>query len=205
MRDQLKPRGPGGLLKTLLVLVLALLSTIYYLHKNLQTQLQSGSKSMMAMAPVVMPSLSVKPELPSPSPVVKEVVIGRNQTFSELMKANGFDSATVQQIFDSSREVYNLSRIAMGRSLTIVMTPEKDFSKLEYSIDALQTLVISKTDDDIRAEMQKLTPEVSVHEMGGYIEGSLYNTIDRMGEGDELVIRFAEIFEWDVDFFKDLQ
>src|SRR5262249_50903186 len=35
--------------------------------------------------------------------------------------------------------------------------------------------------------------------------GSLYNSINQLGEGDELVSSFADIFEWDVDFFKDLQ
>ena len=194
-------------MKTFLLLVLALLSTIYYLQKDLLKKVEPHSKVMMAMTPLV-PSFPITPAVLEPkktAPVVKEVVIAKNQTFSELMQMNGIDNETIQQIFDSSRDVYNLSRIAMGRNMTIMMTPQMVFSRLEYSIDPLQTLIISKNDEEIRAEMQKLTPEVTVHELGGYIEGSLYSTIDRLGEGDELVIRFAEIFEWDVDFFKDLQ
>jgi murein DD-endopeptidase MepM/ murein hydrolase activator NlpD len=44
-----------------------------------------------------------------------------------------------------------------------------------------------------------------VEELGGFIKGSLYATMNRLGEQDQLVIDFADIFEWDVDFFKDLQ
>jgi murein DD-endopeptidase MepM/ murein hydrolase activator NlpD len=87
----------------------------------------------------------------------------------------------------------------------ITTDPANQFSKLEYSIDPFQKLVVSRIDETIHAMIEKYNATVQVDDLGGEIRGSLYSTIDRLGEEDELVIRFAEIFEWDVDFFKDLQ
>lgn len=194
---------PPGLLRTILVLVLGLISAIYYLHKNVDRFPAANSSAMMSMTPIV-PSLPAKAAV-SPSPVIRQLTIERNQTFSELMQSQGLDGITINDIFESARDVYNLSRIGAGKNMTITLTPEMAFSSLEYAIDPLQKLIIRKVDNQIRAEMQKYTPEVQVHELGGNIQGSLYSSIDKLGEGDELVMRFAEIFEWDVDFFKDLQ
>lgn len=202
MKNQTRIPFPKGLLRTLLILILGLLSAVFYLHRNLEVLPDPGRASMMSMTPMVPQLAARKAEQP---PIIKEVTIERNQTFSELMQAQGLDGATIQEIFESAKQVYNLSLIGAGKNMVITLTPQMAFSRLEYAIDPLQTLVIDRTEEAIRAELRKSTPEVSVHELGGNIQGSLYSSIDKLGEGDELVMRFAEIFEWDVDFFKDLQ
>lgn len=40
--------------------------------------------------------------------------------------------------------------------------------------------------------------------VSGTIEGSLFETINRIGESDELAISFADIYQWEVDFFKEV-
>ncbi|ADR18193.1 peptidoglycan DD-metalloendopeptidase family protein [Calditerrivibrio nitroreducens] len=38
----------------------------------------------------------------------------------------------------------------------------------------------------------------------GTIKGSLFETINNIGESDELAIKFADIYQWEVDFFKEV-
>ncbi|MGC8924789.1 MAG: peptidoglycan DD-metalloendopeptidase family protein [Calditerrivibrio sp.] len=38
----------------------------------------------------------------------------------------------------------------------------------------------------------------------GTINGSLFETINNIGENDELAIKFADIYQWEVDFFKEV-
>jgi murein DD-endopeptidase MepM/ murein hydrolase activator NlpD len=156
----------------------------------------------MSITPIT-PTLGFKPK--PPQPTVKEVVIKRNQTFSEVMESQDFDSETIFQIYQEARDVYDLARLGAGKTLLITTAPEGTFAKLEYTIDPFQKLIISNIDNAIHAEIERYSADVKVNELGGEIQGSLYSTIDKLGEEDELVIRFAEIFEWDVDFFKDLQ
>lgn len=202
MTEKSQSYFPPGLLKTILVLVLGLVSVTVYLQTNLKRIPATNTPTMMAMTAVV-PSLPEKARVAPP--VVHQITIKKKQTFGQLMQEEGFDAQTIQSVFDSSRDVYNLSKIGAGKNITLTMTPEMQFSSLEYSIDPLQTLIVKKTEDEITAEMRTYSTQTDVHELGGTIDGSLYNSIDKLGEEDELVIRFAEIFEWDVDFFKDLQ
>ena len=202
MTDKSQSYFPPGLLKTILVLVLGLASVTFYLQKNLKQIPAATAPTMMGMTGVV-PSLPEKATVAPP--VVHQITIKKKQTFGQLMQEQGFDASTIQAVFDSARDVYNLSKIGAGKNMTLTMTPELEFASLEYAIDPLQTLIVKKAEDEISAEMRTYTTQTNVHELGGTINGSLYNSIDKLGEEDELVIRFADIFEWDVDFFKDLQ
>ncbi|MCX8083735.1 MAG: peptidoglycan DD-metalloendopeptidase family protein [Calditerrivibrio sp.] len=40
--------------------------------------------------------------------------------------------------------------------------------------------------------------------VSGTIHGSLFETINEIGESDELAINFADIYQWEVDFFKEV-
>lgn len=179
------------------------LSFFFYLaHRDLAQKLTIQPKATFMSITPITPTLSFKSK---PEPSVKEVLIEKNQTFSEVMESQGFDSETILQIYEGTRDVYDLARLGAGKALLITRTADDRFSKLEYAIDPFQKLVVSNIDNAFHAEMERYSADVAVHELGGEIQGSLYSTIDRLGEEDELVIRFAEIFEWDVDFFKDLQ
>jgi murein DD-endopeptidase MepM/ murein hydrolase activator NlpD len=47
--------------------------------------------------------------------------------------------------------------------------------------------------------------EVKTERVKGKIASSLYESILRIGEKGELAVRFAEILEWDIDFWSDVQ
>jgi len=156
----------------------------------------------MSISPIV-PELIFAPR--GPELTTKQIEISRNQTFSEVMLSSGVDPETTQQIYDSAKSIYNLGRIQAGNVITVVSAGSAGFERVEYSIDPLQTLVVSKGEGLMKAELLHRSVETKVQELGGTIVGSLYASIARLGEKDELVIDFADIFEWDVDFFTDLQ
>ncbi len=204
MREEPKNRTRISIYHGVVIVLFLLSSVLYLAYRDLSSKLTLNTNAtLMSVAPPV-PKFEHKPP-PKPEPKIQEVVIGRNQTFSEVMESQGFNSETILQIYDGAKDVYNLARIGAGKTLVITRTPDEQFSKLEYTIDPFQKLVVNFVDNTIRAEMERYTADVEVHELGGEIQGSLYSTIDKLGEEDELVIRFAEIFEWDVDFFKDLK
>jgi murein DD-endopeptidase MepM/ murein hydrolase activator NlpD len=186
----------------ILLLVLSLISAFYYLHISNSNKQQPISTSILSISPIV-PDLTQPKQAPELTRT--EMEIDRNETFSEVMESHGFDSETIHEIYESAKDVYNLGRIQAGKVITVVSADENNFSRLEYSIDPFQTLVVSKAEGLIRAELFQKKVETRSEEMGGYISGSLYASLARLGEKDELVIQFADIFEWDIDFFKDLQ
>ena len=189
-------------LRTFLLILLSLCCAYYfYLREDRSELVRVPVQASILTIPTVQPT----PPAATPKPVIKNVVIAKNQTFSELMEEQGFETQTIQAIYTSAKDVYDLRQIRAGNSIAITATPENSFSRLEYVISPVQTLAVIKADDSIQAEMLQHPQETKTQELGGLIEGSLYYTINRLGEQDQLVINFAEIFDWDVDFFRDLQ
>jgi murein DD-endopeptidase MepM/ murein hydrolase activator NlpD len=170
-----------------------------YLSRN-----QSGDDTLEASL-VPIPSLSHTLKKAAPEPTVMKVPIEKNQTFSALMLGVGFDSQTVQDVLDGAKSVYNLNQIHAGKSVVLTAGTGNAFASLEYSIDPLKTLVVRKEENGIKAEIHEHQVETRNEELGGIISSSLYSTINRLGGDDQLVMDFADIYEWDVDFFKDLQ
>lgn len=197
MRITIRFRYPRSVLHLLLLLVLMFAGGYYRFqwqkpHAHNPQALMSMSASIPAF-PLRAPAKT--------DPVVKSVPIEKNQTFSELMGTVGMDGDTIRQICEKTKDVYNLNQIHAGKTMVITTAVDNQFQKLEYAIDPTQTLMVKNQNGDVQAELVRYTPEIQVKQMGGVIEGSLYGTIDRLGEGDELVANFAEIFEWDVDFY----
>lgn len=202
MKVLFRTKTPVPFGRMILLLVLSLISAFYYLHISNTNQNQPINTGILSVAPIV-PEITTKAQ---PAELTRtEVEIDRNETFSELMESHGFDSETIHEIYDSAKDVYNLGRIQAGKVITVISADKKDFNRLEYSIDPFQTLVVSNAQGLMKAELFQKKVETKLEEMGGYISGSLYASLARVGEKDELVIQFADIFEWDIDFFKDLQ
>ncbi len=201
MKVIFRTKYPVPLGRMILFLALSVVSAVYYLHIS-KTKQQPISTGLMSISPIV-PELSFTAERPELTKT--EMEIDRNKTFTEVMQSHGYDSETIHEIYESAKDIYNLGRIQAGKVITVVSSDDKDFNRLEYAIDPFQTLVVRKTEGLIQAELLHRTVETKVEEMGGYISGSLYASLARLGEKDELVIHFADIFEWDIDFFKDLQ
>ena len=201
MKIVFKTRSPLPLYRILLFLLLTLGSAYFYFLRDAKDE-SPVRPTMMAIAPII-PDLQIIQ--PAPTLTTQTVPIPKNETFTDLMKDSGFDAPTVQSIYDSAKPKYDLARIQAGNSLIITTGTDHSFSKLEYEIDPIQTLVVRNLDGMMNAELARRQVEMRVQELGGFIKDSLYATIDRLGEEDQLVIDFADIFEWDVDFFKDLQ
>jgi len=182
-----------NLLRNLLLLLIALVTAGYYLHYTSRREAAPAASqvNMLSLSPIVQDLRVMEPKA---EPVTAVVQVSKNQTFSELMERRGFDPETIHNIYESSKKIYNLAQIHAGKNIFITTTPENEILSLAYSIDPLKTLVILKNQDLIEAVIQEKRIEVRMEELGGFIEGSLYSTVDSLGEEDQLVLDFAEIF-----------
>jgi murein DD-endopeptidase MepM/ murein hydrolase activator NlpD len=202
LRNYLEKEHPTPFRRIILLLILSLCSGYYLLQKAENKDQHPAALALMTVSPIV-PQFHFDPAPPVVN--TQTIEIGKNQTFSEVMQTTGIDAATVQDIYSAAKEVYDLRRIQTGQTMTVVSQDATDFKRLEYSIDPLKTLVVTDQEGALKVELNERTVETSVEEIGGTIQGSLYASLSQLGEKDDLVVDFADIFEWDVDFFTDLQ
>src|SRR5438034_7869078 len=112
-----KTRYPVRIQRILLLLVILATTGIYFYQAH--TPKRNPEKiTYLALTPMVPELPQVNPAPTSPAkPVTTTVEIQKNQTFNELMQDQGFDPATIQEILESSNDVYNLGQINAGKSM----------------------------------------------------------------------------------------
>lgn len=139
--------------------------------------------------------------------ITKSIEVVEGSTYGTLMAeadVSGSDSAA---IFAASEEVYDLSRVRLGRTIDLIYDREIErFLRLEYQIDSEEVLEVSRGGDDAwLAERVPIPYEVQVKTAEGVIESSLYVSALEQDLDERAIIALAEVFRWEVDFVMDVR
>jgi len=110
----------------------------------------------------------------------------------------------IYNLCNQSKDVFPLNNIRAGRSWTMIYSDEA-LVGLEYEISSDERLVVSMTDSGYEFRRETIPFEMETKTVSGVIESSLLGAIAKIGENDELGVRLANVFAYDVDFTRDLR
>lgn len=160
-------------------------------------------------------------EIPPPvvekKPVIKEKKVEmlqiegrvrRGDTIINALKREGIDHGAAYRFFTEVKPFYNLRKINTGKKYTLFLTSEgNEIKKFTYEIDANQYLEVSKDDpsDTFKGKIVTIPYDVRREVVNGTISYSLFETILGIGEKAELADILASLYEYDVDFNRDIQ
>ncbi len=111
----------------------------------------------------------------------------------------------IHDLVESARSRYDLKDVRPGQPFRLSLTEDRKLRTFSYAIDELRTLRVSKQGDGLHSDIASRQYEVRMGAATGVIESSLFETIDAIGEKDELAMELAEIFAWDIDFNTAIQ
>jgi murein DD-endopeptidase MepM/ murein hydrolase activator NlpD len=129
--------------------------------------------------------------------------IPRGMAFSTILARMGVNAAAAAQIIASAKPVFNFRMLQAGNELTIGRLQAGDFRDLRYQIDPLDVLWVVQRQGEYHAEVEKIPVATETDAVSGKIDGSLFEAVEKAGEGPELALRLADIFSWDLDFYTD--
>lgn len=110
----------------------------------------------------------------------------------------------IYNLCNESKSVYSLSNLKAGQPWTMIYSGDA-LVGLEYEIDDNERLVVSMTDGGFDFRREAIPYEIETKTVSGVIESSLFGAINDAGETDELGLRLANVFAYDVDFTRDLR
>ncbi|NCD25309.1 MAG: peptidase M23 [Deltaproteobacteria bacterium] len=110
----------------------------------------------------------------------------------------------IYSLCDESKDVYSLSNLKAGQPWTMIYS-DSALIGLEYEIDDKERLVVSMTDSGYQFRREPIPYDTETKTVAGTIESSLFGAVHGAGEDDELAIRMAKVFAYDVDFVRDLR
>ena len=189
--------GRRAILVSLLVLMAGGWVIGRILHRRLASQeLLAYETSLATYSPV---------RMAAERPIFSDKTLPSRTTFSELINAEGIDAKTADAIVRDVRPVYDLGRVRAGNDIRITRTPRGELVALSYQIDPDRILQIRRAAGGFQGRIEKVPYEISTIGISGRIDSSLIGAVEEVGEHDELALRIADIFGWDLDFNTETQ
>jgi murein DD-endopeptidase MepM/ murein hydrolase activator NlpD len=151
------------------------------------------------------PPQTASPPPPPPDRVVSGKIL-KGQNLSSALRAQDLPKDLVEIICWHLKAVINLRRVKPGDSFEVRLTPQGEFLDLTFTASPLDIYQLSLTSAGEWIASKKEVP-VNAYwaRISGEITSSLFEAMDRLGEKDSLIMDFAEVFAWEIDFHVDPQ
>lgn len=155
--------------------------------------------------------------VPAPPPVVMVVdSLRRGQTLGEVLGAYGLTGAEIERVVEKIREFHSPRRLRPGTAVHFAMRPAEPPSRISLELDADRTLHLLPEEGGEGAWTARLDSVTVVRDtivIAGLIDTNLYDArlsgdVDLLSdrrERNDIVFRVAQIFQWQIDFWRDIR
>ena len=120
------------------------------------------------------------------------------------MREEGVPPELINRITHSLEEVFDLKRSSPGDGYLLKYYPPHELVSFEYRSSGLYKYCVLAKEDSCVALKRHKDLDRSLRCVRGYVEGSLWETMIKMGENQTLISKLADIFEWEIDFLTDV-
>jgi murein DD-endopeptidase MepM/ murein hydrolase activator NlpD len=134
-----------------------------------------------------------------------EVTVKSGDSLAAIFSRLDIPPLQLHKILTSGGAAHNLKKIHPGQTLRLQTDAEDNLLKLEYRIDQLSAMEISRQGDDYEIVTSHRTPERRAANASGIIHNSLFLSAQNAGLSDNLTMELANIFGWDIDFALDIR
>jgi murein DD-endopeptidase MepM/ murein hydrolase activator NlpD len=152
--------------------------------------------------------------IPSPVLLVRDDVlkiektVKKGDTIIAVLEREGVAHLSAYQFFTDIKPIYDLKRIGAGHQYTLFLNKAtKEIQRFKYEIDTTHYLEAWKDENtgSFKAKKVAIPYRIKREFLGGEIRESLFASILDAGEKPELADMMASLYEYDIDFNRDLQ
>lgn len=147
------------------------------------------------------------PNEDNPSPPQRIKIGGpilRGDTIISLFQRQDIDYSTAHKLFTDVKPVYNLRRVRAGNEYHVIME-NGEVVEFIYEIDAEHYLQVQREGDGFRGEVAMVPYRIKTEVVEAEITVSLFESILNIGERAELADKLASLYEYDIDFNRDIR
>lgn len=148
---------------------------------------------------------AVSTAMAAPEPTTwSKITVESGQSLSNIFDEQGLQPDDWMQITKLGGDSVRLKRLKAGDHLNLRVV-EGRLEELTYAFDELHTLSIRRGDKGLETTTLTASLEHRPATSAGFIRTSLFNDGRRAGLPNRLILEFADIFGYDIDFAQDLQ
>ena len=151
------------------------------------------------------PPVAVAPSLPPSPPPPVVGTLGKRRTLQEVLAALGVARDRAVQIVQAMRPHIDFRRLQPHDQLELHHDASGDPVRFVYRQSPIDVVEATRDGGDWTAARLDVPVDERIVVVAGTLKDNLFESMDRLGEGPQLVLDFAEIFAWDFDFAADSQ
>ena len=134
----------------------------------------------------------------------KTIEVKYGENLSIIFDRLQLSPSVLYKIVNVSTHTKMLKELMPGQKLHFQFK-EKELSALKYEPDLVRTLLVTKDENGLAAELQIAELEKHIKETEATIENSLFLAGQRAGLSDKLIMEMVGIYGWDIDFVLDIR
>ncbi|MBF0138250.1 MAG: peptidoglycan DD-metalloendopeptidase family protein [Magnetococcales bacterium] len=124
-----------------------------------------------------------------------------------ILGRNEVDHATSQEVADAARPVYDLAHhLQPGKGFRLAFGSDGELTALSYPVNDEETFLLTRDDNNrFVPKMIERKLEHRIRAASSILSGSLFVAGRKVGLSQQMSIKLANLFEWDVDFTRDIR
>lgn len=135
--------------------------------------------------------------------VVERDTVQSGDSFGKILFDSNVDYATIQEISDSVKNVFDTRRIRVGKPYMLLKSKDTlEAAKVFIYEQNKEDYVVVDFEDDVTAAAKKHPVTIVEREVSGVISSNLSSTFDDLGASVLVSIKMADIYAWTIDFNK---
>ena len=154
--------------------------------------------------PSIAPSDPVRPSLIEPQHQVIEGKVKEKSTLFKSLVEKKISLQRIDLIISKLKPYVDFKRIK-GGTYRLFTDVKGDLTKFIFEASPTEVYEIEQDSQGFTTQRKAVPLQTYWVKVVGEIHSSLFETMDAIGEQDPLVIAFAEILAWEIDFYKDVR
>lgn len=134
-----------------------------------------------------------------------DIHVKKGDNLSLIFQRQRLSDSELKQILALGKESKVLTHLTTGNSLYLLLDSQRHIQKLVYHPDLKTVLTVQRTPTGFQANTQTLALESREVYGGGVIEDTLFRSGAKADVPEKLILQMAKVFQWDIDFAKDLR
>lgn len=147
------------------------------------------------------------------SPAIEEVdyiepivdAVREGDSLAKIFKRQKISPQTLHNIMTCGPEANILKKIHPGQELAFSIDDSGELMKVEYFMNKLETLNITKSAESYDIDIHRKPIETKTNYSHGVIDSALFLSAKKAGLSDNMTMQLANIFGWDIDFVLDIR
>jgi murein DD-endopeptidase MepM/ murein hydrolase activator NlpD len=130
--------------------------------------------------------------------------LDRNESLYLSLLKKGVPIELIQKLTSTLSHVFNLKKSLPRDSYRLVAIPDSILF-FEYQKGMEEKYEVTGQNGELKASVVPIEFNRLVRSMEGTIESSLWESMIDLCQSPELILKFTEVFEWDIDFLTEPQ